>query len=107
MWRWLLRIVGVAVGGCALLVGASATMFRMDSAGELEWILQLDTIVGLALALAVVLVRVPASGAGNARWHGLTAIGAVAVWVMVSGGLVWSHLEQHRIRSTPPVVLGE
>jgi hypothetical protein len=107
MERVLLRILGVAVGGYALLVVASAAMFRMDTAGGLEMVLQVDFVIGLALAISVVLVRVPAVGAGAAGRHGLTALGAVLAWAVVSGWLAWSHLEQHRIRSTLSVTAGD
>jgi hypothetical protein len=106
MWRALLRILGVAIGGYALLLAALAAVFRIDSGAELEWSLQMDVVVGFGLGAAVVLVRVPAVGAGTARWHGLTALVAVLVWAVVSGGLTWSHLDQVRKRSTLPVMLG-
>jgi hypothetical protein len=105
MWRVLLRIVGVAIGGYALLLAAVADRFRIDSGSDLEWLLQLDVVVGFGLAAAVVLIRIPPAGAGTARWHGLTALVAVLMWAVVSGGLTWSHLEQVRTRSTLPVML--
>ena len=107
MGRLLLRVLGVLLGGYALLAAASAAMFRMDGAGELEQVLQVDVVVGGALAAAVTLVRVPAAGAGTVRWHGLTFLSAALVWAAVSGGLAWSHLELYRIRSTPPVLIGK
>jgi hypothetical protein len=100
MVRRFLRIVGIGLGSYALLASAFATVFRMDTAGELGWILQVDVILGLALASAITLVRIPTLGAGTVRRHALTIFAAITAWVVVSGGLAWSHIEQHRLRST-------
>ena len=102
--RLVLRILGVAIGACALLVGAFASIFRLEGGNDLEMILNVDVVIGLALAVAVVMARIPAVGTGTWQWHCVTAAGAFLIGSVVSGGLAWTHLEQHRIRSTPPVL---
>ena len=104
MGKLLSRVLGVGIGGCALAMAFLAMMFRMDNPDELPEIVRLDVAVGAALAVAIALVRIPPSGQGGTWWHARTAIGAVVAWAVVSGGLAGCHYEQHRIRSTPPVV---
>jgi hypothetical protein len=100
MVRTVLRVVGVCVGVYALVNVFFASMFRMDTAGELPWVLRMDMVVGAATALATLLCRIPAPGQGTARWHAWTAITAALLWAAVSGGLMWIHYEQYRIRSS-------
>jgi hypothetical protein len=103
MWRVLLRILGAVIGGCALLMAFPAWMFRMDSGDELPFILRVDVVIGLALAVAVILLRVPAAGEGTARWHAWTAAWALLAWLLLFGGLAGCHYAQCRVRFTPPI----
>jgi len=108
MRRWLLRIFGLLLGGYALLGAASSTLFaRPGTAGQLEQVIWGDVRVGATLALAVVLVLLPAAGSGTPRRFWLTALAAVVIGGVVSGGLVWWHVEQHRIEKSKPRMGGE
>ena len=103
MWRPLLRVLGVGIGGCAGLLALSAAMSRMDGVDELRWAIRVDAEIGCALAVAVVLVRTPVAGRGDRRWYALTVALALATGIAVGGGLARLHYSQCVTRSTPPV----
>ena len=79
-----------------------AFFFRLDTAGELPEVLEYDVIHGAGFAVSVFLVGIPPVGRTTAKWFGLLTLASLLSWGIVSGCLRASHMEQHRIRSTPP-----
>jgi hypothetical protein len=104
MWRVLLRILGISVGGYGLLVAVIVKMIRPDSYAEVQELMLAALEAGAWLALAVVLCRTPPGGRGTSQWHLVTIIAAALVWIIVSGGLRWHLKHVYQLRSGQPFV---
>lgn len=97
----LLRVAGGLVAAVATVVAWLASVFRLESSSELGMIERLDWEIGGAFAVAFLLLLAPSRLKAPLAWPA-TVTGALVVWLCVSGSLIWSHREQHRIRSTLP-----
>ncbi|HEY1187072.1 MAG TPA: hypothetical protein VGE74_05410 [Gemmata sp.] len=98
MWKVVCRGIGLVVGSLAVVPAFFACLARIDSAGDLDYLMNLDVVIGGAFAVALLLVA-PSLHRASAKWCAVVA--ALVVWVGVSGALVWHHEEQVRIRSMP------
>ncbi|MDY3558548.1 hypothetical protein R5W23_005668 [Gemmata sp. JC673] len=101
MWKGVCRGIGLVVGSLAVVRAFFASLARIDSADELDYLVDLDVVIGGAFAVALLLVVTPSLHRASAKWCAVVA--ALVVGVGVSGALVWHHEEQVRIRSMPPV----
>jgi hypothetical protein len=99
----LLRLVAVAIAAYALYATFFAFIFRMEGSSELEACLHLDIRIGFWLAFAFLLWRAPTPD--NATWkrHLVTGCGTILIWLLVSGGLCRTHLEQFSVRAMKPL----
>jgi hypothetical protein len=103
MWKALCRGVGLVVGSLAAVATFFACIARIDSGGELDYLVKLDVVLGGLFAAALLLLSAPSLPGASARWHVFVVAAAVVVWAGVSGSLIWHHEEQVRIRSKLPV----
>jgi hypothetical protein len=102
VWRELLRAMGCLLAVCMLPLAFFASMFRFDSYDEYQCVLQTDMKIGLFSAVSVALMFVPPAGLNTLRWRIGLGFASLIAWVVVSGGLAYSHYRQYVIRSTPP-----
>jgi hypothetical protein len=98
-----IRIVAVLLGAYALTVAFFASIFRMDTIGELRWVLWADIRIGFWVAIAFLLWRVPTPDGTTWRRHVITGIGTAATWAAVTGELWYEHLSQASIRAQEPM----
>jgi hypothetical protein len=99
MLKLLLRALGVVVAVLAAIPAVFASIARIDSGAELEYIERLDVVIGFLFGLASVLWRLPGPPATRATRHVATAVGAALIWAIVTAALVRAHREQVRVRS--------
>lgn len=101
-----LRIGGVILSGMAILHAYYAMWFRLEGSHELRMIEGVDVETGAMLAIASLLFFAPDCRVRPKAWL-LAIVVAVSIWTCVSGFLIWSHREQHQIRSMPPLSQGD
>jgi phosphatidylglycerophosphate synthase len=100
-----LRIGGVILSGVAILHAYYAMWFRLEGSHELRMIEGVDLEIGAMFAIALLLFFAPDCRVKPKAWL-VAIVVAVSIWTCVSGFLIWSHREQHRIRSMPPLSEG-
>ena len=95
----VLRILGVLLAFIAARNTYYAMWFRLEGSDELEMIVQADLVLGAAFAVALLLFFTP-----DCRWNPRAwvraIIAAAVIWTCISGFLIESHRQQHRIRSS-------
>jgi len=95
----ILRVgIGVMVALIATFLALGALMFRMEGSDELAWIERVDIAVGLAFAIAFMLLFAPARFNPARRWR-VTGLIAGLVWLVVTLILLDWHWTQDRIGS--------
>lgn len=99
MWKMSCYCIGVAIGSLAAVHAFFACFARIEGAGELDYLLDLDRVIGGLFATAFLLLVAPSLPGASAKWYGASAIAAVVIWAAVSGPLIREHEEQFRIRS--------
>jgi hypothetical protein len=103
MVKLLFRAVSVMIAFAASHDGFYAYVFRIESNLEYREVMRFDIDLGLTLAIAFLCWRVPGLPTATAKWHLVTAVGAVSIWVAVSMTMLHRHYEQARSRSAPTV----
>lgn len=103
MWKVLCLGIGFLVGSLATVGAYVACLARLDSASELDYVVNGDVIIGGMFAFAFLLLAAPSLPGASAKWYAAVAATGVVIWAGVSGTLIWQHEEQVRIRSIPPV----
>jgi hypothetical protein len=98
MTRYVLRILGGLLAVVGVVQADFAMWFRLESEGELREIEQVDFALGGIFAIAFVLLLGPSRLKAPWAWL-LTLTCAAVIWLCVAGFLIWSHEEQHRLRS--------
>jgi hypothetical protein len=94
---WLLRTIGVGIAGVALYGGFFALWARIDSDEELRGIIYFDFFLGGMLALAFLLLDIPAPQGASPSWRYKVLM---ILWGVVSALLIAWHCDQVRIRSS-------
>ena len=104
MWWRVLSAVVIVVGAgilvIALPLAAIMLMARLDSSDEIDMAIHFDVILSIAIAAGVFLIGVPLLERKTAKRLALLVLASVLAGGFIGGGLVWSHQEQVRIRST-------
>jgi hypothetical protein len=100
--RLAMHVVGLLLGVGATYAAFFAFMFRFDTSAEYEGVLQLDAVLGCAFAIAVILFFGPDRFRGAGKHWLLTTTAAIAIGVLVGGGLTHWHWTVDRIRSGVP-----
>jgi hypothetical protein len=90
--------MAVILVGLASIETCFAMSFRLEGSDELKMIERVDFELGGIFALAFLLFFAPSHIRAPKAWL-FALLGATSLWLGVSGSLIYSHREQHRIRS--------
>lgn len=96
MWRTVLRVAGILLGGAVLLAAlAAGTTFRIESGDDINDLIDHDMAFGWVLALAIVLVTIPPPGRGTWQRYAVSLVVAVMVGSALTSTLMRVHLESY------------
>jgi uncharacterized membrane protein HdeD (DUF308 family) len=100
MPRIVCMTVGSIVISMAFLMAVSGWFARIEGPGELRYLIDGDILTGLLFGIAMGLWRLAFTI--HSRWtsHVLTLTACLAIWLLISGILIWEHIEQVRVRSS-------
>jgi hypothetical protein len=99
MWKAACYATGGLFVAVASLCVVSASVARIEEAGDLDLLVRNAVVTGGMFALAIILLCAPRMP-GAARWrYVLLAAVAVLIWALVSCPLISSHQEQVRFKS--------
>jgi hypothetical protein len=99
MWKFLCFGLGCIVGMLVAMGAFVALIGRIESAGELDELVVYDVIIGGMFAFAILLLGMPLLRKNTTRSYVVALLAAGAVWLIVSGSLIWVQDEQFLVHS--------
>jgi hypothetical protein len=102
-WR-ILSVVAALVGVGFLFYALSMTQFllsvRLEGSDDFPALYRLSAKSGIAIAVGVALIGATLIDKISVKRIAVLAMIAIAAGSTIGGGVVWIHVESHRVRST-------
>jgi hypothetical protein len=102
--RTLLALLGLILIALGLFASYFLAIARIDGRDDLDYAMLVDVYVGGMIAVGVALLCFIATPKFlNSAWWWVPIVGSIAIWMFVSGILIYGHRWQFHLHSSPPI----